>query len=74
MKWAGSFEGSVLEFFLKSSFTFAILQPPGNKLSLIERLQSWDTGLVKTLVPSFRNLPDKFLIPAALDGFKPFKM
>ena len=54
--------------------TFAILQLLGNKLSLIERLQSWEIGLAKTSAPSFRNLPDKLSMPAALDGFKPFKI
>ena len=41
---------------------------------MIERLQSWDVGLAKISGPSFRNLPDKLSMPAALDGFKPFKI
>ena len=55
--------------------TFAILKLLENKLSLIERLQSWQIGLAKISAPSFRNLPDdKLLMPTALDGFKPFKI
>ena len=65
---------SVLEPFLKSNLTFAILKLLGNKLSLIERLKSWQIGLAKISAPSFRNLPDKLLMPTALDGFKPFKI
>ena len=44
------------------------------ELSLIKRLQSWDIGGAKTWAPSFKNLPDKLSMPAALDGFKPFKI
>ena len=46
----------------------------GKELSLIERLQSWDIGCAKTWVPSFKNLPNKLSMPAALDEFKPFKI
>ena len=46
----------------------------GGELSLIERLKSWQIGLAKISSPSFRNLPDKLSMPAALDGFKPFKI
>ena len=60
--------------FLKSGLTFAILELLGNKLSLTERLQSWEIGLAKILAPSFRNLPNKLSIPVALDGFKLFKI
>ena len=63
-----------MEPFLKSGLTFAILQLLGNELSLIERLQSWEIGLAKISAPSFRNLPDKLSMPAALDGFKHFKI
>ena len=54
--------------------TFAILPILVNELSLIERLQSWEIGLAKISVPSFRNLSDKLSMPAALDRFKPFKI
>ena len=64
---------SGLEPFLKIGLTFAILQLLGNKFSLIERLQSWDINLAKISVPSFRHLPDKLLMPAALDAFNPFE-
>ena len=60
--------------YLKSGLIFAILQLLGNELRLIERLQSWEIGLAKISAPSFRNLPDKLSMPAALDGFKPFKI
>ena len=46
----------------------------GNELSLIERLQSWDIGCAKTWVQSFKNLPNKLSMPAALDEFKSFKI
>ena len=54
--------------------TFAILRHLGDELSLIETLKSWENGLAKISSPSFRNLPDKLSIPAALNGFKPFKI
>ena len=54
--------------------TFAILQLLGNKLSLIERLQSLEIGLAKMSVPTFGHLPDMLSMSAALDGFKPFKI
>ena len=60
-----------MEPFLKCGLTFATLQLPGNELSLIERLQSWDIGFAKISAPTFRNLPDKLSMPTALDGFKP---
>ena len=68
-----SFWGSVVEPFLKSSLTFATLQLLGNELSLIKRLQSYEIGLGKISVPSFRNIPDRLSMPAALDAFKAFK-
>ena len=54
--------------------TFAGLQLLGNELSLIEWLQSWEIGLAQISVPSFRNLLDNLSMPAALDGFKSFKI
>ena len=63
-----------MELFLKSSLTFANLLLLGNKLSLIGILKSWEIGLAKMSAPSFRNLPDMLSMPAALDGFKPFKI
>ena len=50
------------------------MQLLGKEWSLIERLQSWDIARTKTWAPSFKNLPDKLSMPAALDGFKPFKI
>ena len=32
------------------------------------------TGGARTRAPFFKNLPDKLSMPAALDGFKPFKI
>ena len=63
-----------MEPFLKSGLTFAILQLLGNELSLIKRLQSKEIGPGKISVPSFRNIPDKLSMSAALDAFKPFKL
>ena len=63
-----------MEHFLKRGLTLAILQLLGKKLSLIERLQSWDIGCAKLRVPPFKNLPHKLSMPAALDGLKPFKI
>ena len=54
--------------------TFAILRHLGDELSFIETLKSWEIDLAKISSPSFRNLPDKLSIPAALNGFKPFKI
>ena len=60
--------------FLKSNLAFAVFKLPGNKLSLIERLQSGDIGLAKISTPSFRNSRDMLTMPAASGGFKPFKI
>ena len=63
-----------MELFIKKGLTFATLQLLGNEFSLIERLQSLETGLAKISALPFRNLPDKLSMPAALDGVKPFKI
>ena len=55
-----------MEPFLKSASTFPILKLLGNKLSLTEELKSCEIGIAKISVPSFRNLPDKLSMPAAL--------
>ena len=55
------FWGSFLE-------PFFILQLLGSKLSLIEGLQSWEIGIAKISAPSFRNLPDKLSMPAAINA------
>ena len=59
--------------FLKSGLIFAILQLSRKDSSLVKGLQSWDIGLAQILAPCFVNLPDKLLIPNALDGLKSFK-
>ena len=59
---------------MKSGLTLAILQLLAKELSLTERLQSRDIDLAKISVPSFKNLPDKSSMLAALDGFNPFKI
>ena len=74
MKIGRYFWGSVLESFLKRGVTLAILQLLGKEFSLIERLKSWDIGHAKTWALSFKNLPHKLSMSAALDGFKPFKI
>ena len=52
----------------------ANLQLLASELSSIERLQNRDIGFAKILPTSFRNLHDKLSMPAARDGFKPFKI
>ena len=74
MKWGGSFKGHFWSLFLKKWFEFWNFTTSKNELGLIERLQSWEIGLAKISAPSFRNLPDKWSMPAALDGFKAFKI
>ena len=66
------FGGSVLELFLESGLTYAVLQILGNQLNLTERLKSWDVGLAKILAVSFTNVLDKLLMPVALNRYKPF--
>ena len=46
----------------------AILQSKGNSERFIESLHSFDSGKAKTTAPSFKNLPDKFSVPAAFSG------
>ena len=38
------------------------------------QIASWDICCAKTSVLSFKKLPDKLSMPAALDGFKLFKI
>ena len=52
--------------FFKKCFHFSNLKLLGNKLSLIEELKSCEIGIAKISVPSFRNLPDKLSMSAAL--------
>ena len=54
--------------------TFAVLQLLENEFRLMGRLQSWEIGHAEIPAPSSRNLPDKLSMPAALDGFKTFKI
>ena len=58
--------GAVFEPSLNSGFNFAILQSDGNIEYFIDKLQIREMGLVKTVAPSFRNLPDRLSRPAAL--------
>ena len=74
MKWCGSFKGQFWSLFLKNWFEFWNFTTSKNELGLIERLQSWEIGFAKISAPSFRKLPDKLSMPAALDGFKTFKI
>ena len=59
--------------FLKKQFDFCNFTNSSEWVEFDRRLQSWEIGLAKISVPSFRNLSDKLSMPAALDGFKPFK-
>ena len=63
-----------LTLFFEKWFNLWILQLLGKELSLIEKLQSWDIDRAKISAPSFKYLPDKLSMPAALVGFKPFKI
>ena len=44
------------------------MQSKGNIGRFIKRLHSPDIGKAKTTAPSFKNFPDKFLIPATFSG------
>ena len=59
--------------FIKSGLTFTILQLQANELNLIERLQSILVVLSYQCY-TLEILQDKLSMPAALDGFKPFKI
>ena len=50
--------GSVFESFLYSGFNFTILQSDGSTEYFIDKLQTLEKGLAKTVAPSFKNLPD----------------
>ena len=65
--------GSVFEPFLNSGFNFAILQSDGNIEYFIDKLQIWEIGLAKTIVPSFKNLLDTLSRPAALFSSKSWR-
>ena len=62
--------GSVLGLFLKSGFSFAILQASGNVPEEIDRLHNWVIGVVNNYAPSFRNIPERSSIPEALVSSK----
>ena len=61
--------GSVLLLFLKSDFNFAILQASGNLPEQIDRSHNLVIRVVY-FVPSFRNIPERSLIPEALVSSK----
>ena len=60
------FLGSVFEPLLNNGFNLAILQSFPNVEYFIDRLEIWERGLAKIVVPSFKNLPDKLSKLAAL--------
>ena len=60
--------GSVFEAFLYNGLSLVILQSKRNFEFFIERLYSFDICKAKTSASSFKNLPDKLYIPAALSG------
>ena len=62
--------GAVFEPFLNSGFNFVILQSDGSYEYFIDKSQIWETGLAKTVDPSFENLPDRLSRPAALFSCK----
>ena len=70
MKWDGSFEGV---FFKKQYdvFNFKTSREGTEFDREIKKLRNW---LAKISASSFRDLPNNLLIPAALNGFTPFKM
>ena len=62
------------EYFFKKQFNFVnfTTSREGTEFDReIKKLRNW---LAKISVPSFRDLPNKLSIPAALDGFKTFKI
>ena len=62
--------GSVLGLFLKSGFSFAILQASGNVPEEIDRLHNWVIGVVNNFAPSFRNIRERSSIPEDLVSSK----
>ena len=70
MKWDGSFEGV---FYKKQFdvFSFKFSRERTEFDREIKKLRNW---LAKISAPSFKDLPNKLSKPAALDGFKPFKI
>ena len=62
--------GSILVPFLKSGFSFAILQASGNVPEEIDRLHDWVIGVVNNFAPSFRNISERPSIPEALVSSK----
>ena len=62
------------EYFFKKQFNFVnfTTSREGTEFDReIKKLRNW---LAKISAPSFRDLPNKLSKPAALDGFKPFKI
>ena len=59
---------SIFKPFLYNGLNLAILQSKRNFERFIEKLHSFYIGKAKTTAPSFKNLPDRFYIPAALSG------
>ena len=70
MKWDGSFEGV---FYKKQFdvFSFKFSRERTEFDREIKKLRNW---LAKISAPSFKDLPNELSKPAALDGFKPFKI
>ena len=48
----------------------AILQASGNVPEEIDRSHNWVNGMVNKFAPSFRNIPERTLIPEALVSSK----
>ena len=64
---------AIFEPFLNNGFNFAILPWDGNIKYFIDKLQIWEMRLVKTVAPSFKNLPDILFRPAVLFSSKSWR-
>ena len=59
--------GSILDPFLNIGFDFASLHGSGKIFDFMDRLHISVTGFAKMTAPSFKNIPGKLSIPAALE-------
>lgn len=53
---------SVFESFLKSGFSFPILQGSGNVPEEIDRLHNFVIGVINHVAPYFKKMPERSLI------------
>ena len=60
--------------FFKKQVDFCNFTTSRKQIELDREITKLRNGLAKISAPSFRNLPDKLSMPAALDRFKSFKI